>query len=92
MNRNGYIKAGAVVLVLFAIGLVGYFALSAAFPDGLEKVMEENGVEESEQLWSAPLSYGDDWTGALIAGVIGFFLTLIIVLFYSKAMKARKKA
>ncbi len=31
MNRKGYLKAGAVVLVLFAIGLVGYFAFSAAF-------------------------------------------------------------
>jgi hypothetical protein len=92
VNFKGYGKAAAVVLVLFAIGLVGYFAFSAAFPDGLEKVMEDNGIEEAEQVWSAPLNYGEDWAGALVAGLIGFALTFGIVFLYLKGMRSRQKA
>lgn len=92
MTWKGYAKASAVVIVLFAIGLLGYFAFSAAFPDGLEKVMEENGVEEAEQIWSAPLSYGEDWGGALIAGLIGFALTFGLAFLYLRGMRSRQKA
>lgn len=92
MNRNGYLKASAIILVLFSIGLVGYFAFSAAFPDGLERVMEDNGVEEGEPIYSAPLSYGEDYWGALLAGLAGFALTFVLVYLYLKGMKARNKA
>jgi hypothetical protein len=92
MNRTGYLKAGAVILALFAIGLVGYFAFSAAFPDGLERVMHDHGVEEGEPFYSAPLSYGDNYWGALLAGLVGFSLTFGLVYLYLKGMKARNKA
>jgi 4-hydroxybenzoate polyprenyltransferase len=92
LNWKSYGKATAVILVLFAIGLVGYFAFSAAFPDGLEKVMEDNHVEEAEQVWTAPLSYGENWAGALIAGLIGFALTFLLVFLYLKGMRSRQKA
>jgi len=92
MIRKGYLKAASVVLVLFAIGLVGYFAFSAAFPDGLEKVMENNGMEEGEPFYTAPLNYGEDYWGALLAGLVGFALTFGLVYMYLKGMKARNKA
>lgn len=92
MNRTAYLKATAVVLVLFAIGLVGYFAFSAAFPDGLERVMEDNGVEEGEPFYIAPLNYGDDYWGALLAGVVGFAITFGLVYLYLKGMKIKDKA
>jgi hypothetical protein len=92
MNRNGYVKATVVVLVLFAIGLVGYFAFSAAYPDGLERVMGDNGIEENEQVYTAPLSYGEDYGGALIAGLVGFAMTFGLVYLYLKGMRAREKA
>jgi len=92
MNRSGYLRAMAVVLVLFAVGLVGYFAFSAAFPDGLERVMEDNGVQESEPFYTAPLGYGDDYWGALLAGLVGFALTFGLVYLCLKGFKARDKA
>ncbi len=92
MNRSGYLKAAAVVMALFAIGLVGYFAFSAAFPDGLERVMEDNGLEESEPFYTAPLSYGEDYWGALIAGITGFAITFGLMYLYLRGMKARNKA
>ncbi|HRU12148.1 MAG TPA: hypothetical protein P5189_06285 [Methanomassiliicoccales archaeon] len=96
MSRRGYLKAAMGVLLLFAIGLVGYFALSAGSPDGLERVMEDNGVEEGDQLWSAPLDYGGDWGTAFVAGLIGFALTFGAVYLYLKVYlkggSARRKA
>jgi len=92
MNRKSYLKAGAVVMVLFAIGLVGYFAFSAAFPDGLERVMDDNGMEEGEPFYVAPLSYGEDYWGALMAGLVGFAITFGLLYLYLKGMKAREKA
>lgn len=92
MNRAGYLKATAVILALFAIGLVGYFAFSAAFPDGLEKVMEDNGVEESDSFYVAPLSYGEDYWDALLAGLAGFAITFGLVYLYLRGMKARNRA
>ncbi len=92
MNRSGYLKAAAVVLVLFAIGLVGYFAFSAAFPDGLERVMEDNGLAEGDPFYTAPLSYGEDYWGALMAGIVGFSVTFGLVYLYLKGMKTRNKA
>lgn len=92
MNRSSYLKAAALVMVLFAIGLVGYFAFSAAFPDGLERVMEDNGIEEGEPFYTAPLSYGEDYWGALLAGLAGFAITFGLVYLYLKGMKARNKA
>ena len=92
MNRGSYLKATVVVLVLFAIGLVGYFSLSAAFPDGLEKVMEENGLTEGEAVYTAPLSYGEDYLGALMAGLVGFTITFGLVYLYLKGLRTRHKA
>ncbi len=92
MNRSSYLKAAAVVMVLFAIGLVGYFAFSAAFPDGLERVMENNDVDEAEPFYVAPLSYGENYWGALMAGIVGFTITFGLVYLYLKGMKARNKA
>lgn len=92
MNHISYLKASAIVLALFAIGLVGYFAFSAAFPDGLERVMEDNDLAEGEPFYTAPLSYGENYWGALLAGLAGFVLTFGLVYLYLKGMKARNKA
>jgi hypothetical protein len=87
-----YLKATGAILIVFAIGLVAYFALSAAFPDGLERVMEDNGIEEGDPVYTAPLSYGEDYGGALLAGLIGFAVTFGLVFIYLKAMRTRHKA
>ena len=58
MERK-YISAGIAILLLFSVGLVGFFLVSDGLPDGLDKTLEEHGTgEESEPLWTAP------WTTA----------------------------
>jgi len=63
------------ILLVFSIGLVGFYAFSAPYGDGLEVTMEEAGVEEGEPLFTAPLEYGEDYIASLLMGVLGFALT-----------------
>jgi len=78
-RESVYGKAAIGVLVLFAMGLVGYFAFSAGHGDGLEVTMEEAGEEEGEQVYSSPLDYGDDYPSAFLAGIIGFGICAVVV-------------
>jgi hypothetical protein len=91
MIEKRYAKALVGVLVIFAIGLVGFFAFSAMYGDGLEKVMEDNGVSEGEPVYTAPLSYGDDYGGALVAGLVGFAIVFVVIFGYLKLSKARRQ-
>lgn len=79
MDRR-YIVASVGILLLFAVGLIGFFLVSDGVPDGLDKTLEEHGSgEESEPLWTAPLDYGSNYLGSLLMGIVGFFVTLLVV-------------
>ena len=84
-----YLTAIIGTIVLFAIGLVFFFIFSAPYGDGLEKTMEISGVEGHEQIYSAPLDYGENYTTALIMGIIGFFAVLVVTYGLSKAIKLK---
>jgi cobalt/nickel transport protein len=86
-----YLKAFLVIIILFAIGLVGYFAFSAMYGDGLEKTMQDGGISEGTPVYNAPLSYGDGYGGALFAGIIGFALVFGALFLYLKISKARRQ-
>jgi hypothetical protein len=91
MERK-YVKAIVGILIAFSIGLVGFYAFSAMYGDGLEKVMEENGIGEGEPIWTAPLSYGEAYLGSLFMGIVGFFIVLFIFLCLYLVVKKRKKS
>lgn len=86
MERK-YLLATVAILVAFAVGLVGYWALASELGDGLEVTMEEAGWEETEQVWQAPFDYGDDYMGGIIAGIIGFAATFGVVYIYMRSTK-----
>ena len=67
------------ILVLFAIGLVGFYIFSAPYGDGLEKTMEEGEVEEAEPVYTAPLDYGENYLATLSLGIIGFAVVMLFV-------------
>lgn len=92
MMEKKYAKATIAILAVFAVGLVGFFLASAEFPDGLEKIMGDNGVSEGEPLYTAPLGYGSDYFTALIMGIIGFALVLILTFGYLRLVNHRKKS
>jgi|YelNatPaOPRAMG01_1025707.scaffolds.fasta_scaffold22726_1 hypothetical protein len=89
MKIEGQIKVMMIILIIFAIGAVGYWVFSSELPDGLEKTMEEAGVEEQPPVYQAPLSYGDDYASYVLMGLVGFVSVLIISLVVGK-LAARK--
>jgi hypothetical protein len=85
-----YLKAALGIVALFAIGLVLYFAFSAAYGDGLERTMEEAGVGEQPSVYNAPLAYGDDYLTALVTGLVGAGITFGAVYGYLRIVRRRK--
>jgi cobalt/nickel transport protein len=85
-----YTKAAVGIIAIFAVGLVFFFIFSAGFGDGLERTIEEAGLEEQDPVYSAPLDYGDDWLTAFLAGIVGFAVVFVVVIAYLKISNRRK--
>jgi hypothetical protein len=90
MQRK-FLVCGIAILAAFSIGLIGFFAVSEGKPDGLETVLEGQGVQESAPVWTAPLDYGSDFFSALFMGMIGFGLVLTITFGYLKVAAKKKR-
>ena len=85
---NNYIKALIVILVCLAV----LIPFASNDPDGLKRVAENLGVEETEspsqtlmQDYAIPI-VKNDYGSTLFAGVIGVFLVLVAALFLGKAL------
>jgi hypothetical protein len=88
-----YIK----VLSLILISLAVLIPFASSSPDGLEKVAENLGVEETEPVtqgvmpdYTVPI-VEHDYSSTLIAGVIGVFLVLGAGLLLGKAIAKPEK-
>lgn len=80
MMERKYMVACVAILLAFSIGLIGFFLVSDGVPDGLDKTLEEHGTGEgSEPVWTAPLDYGSNYFASLLMGIVGFFITLVLV-------------
>jgi hypothetical protein len=90
MMERKHAKAILALLVVFAVGLVGFYAFSAMYGDGLERTMQDSGVQEGESQYTAPLDYGGNYGGSLLMGIIGFVLVLIIVLSFLLVARSRR--
>ncbi len=92
MDRK-YIVVSIAILLVFSVGLVGFFLVSDGLPDGLDKTLEEHGTGEgTEPVWTAPLDYGSNYLSALVMGIVGFFITLLAVYGIVKLRKSVKDA
>jgi hypothetical protein len=85
-----YLKATAAVLMVFTIGLVGFYMFSSMYGDGLERTLEDQGIAEGEPVYKAPLDYGGDYSSSLIMGLVGFAIVMLVVLAWWFMIKARK--
>lgn len=84
-----YPKAILGVMVVLAVGLVLFFALSSNLADGLERTMEDANVEEGESFYHAPLDYGSGYFSALTAGIVGLILTLLLIVAIGRIVRKR---
>jgi cobalt/nickel transport protein len=91
MIEKRYWMAFLGLMVAFAVGLAGYFAFSSNYGDGLERTMQDNGVSEGEPIYTAPMSYGDSYGGAFLAGAVGFAIVFGALFLYMRMDKARKQ-
>lgn len=82
MIEKQHLVAVVAVVAAFAIGLVAFFMVSDGKPDGLEFIMEENGITEGEPVYTAPLDYGSDYLSSLTMGMLGFAIVLGVMLAY----------
>ena len=85
-------KLVIVILAVFAVGLVFFFLFSAEYGDGLEKTMEEAGVEEGEPAYEAPLDYGGDYLTAFAMGIAGFLAVVGLLLLFGKVLGRKDEA
>ncbi len=85
---KGYVKA----LILMLVGFAVLLPFASTYPDGLETVAETLGVEENEPLWGG---FMPDYTlpavehpymSALLAGLFGTFLVLVLSFALGKAI------
>jgi ABC-type cobalt transport system substrate-binding protein len=80
------------VFVLFAVLVPVYFAVSRGLPDGLDKQLEENHVQEKEPVYNPPFSqlinYGSDIPSYIVNGLIGGMVVLIVGVFLTLILKA----
>lgn len=79
MFNNKNLLVISIIIILFAIGLIGFYIFSAPYGDGLEKTMEEGEVEEEEPVYTAPLDYGDNYLLTFSVGCLGFAVILLCI-------------
>jgi len=79
-NYKKWFIGSLVILAIFI-----YIPTFIAGPDGLERVMENHGVEAPEPIWQGVLpdysipGIEDPWISSLLAGVIGSVIMLVVV-------------
>lgn len=78
--------AALAILLVFALALPLYFLYSSEGEDGLERTMSDAGVDEQEQVLSAPFTYGDEYFAAFFAGLLGFLVVALAALGLMRAL------
>lgn len=86
LSSSKLAMASLAILLVFALTLPLYFLFSSEGEDGLERTMSDAGVEEQEQVLSAPFSYGEEYFAALFAGLLGFLAVALVALGLTRAL------
>jgi hypothetical protein len=85
-------KKHLAVIALIVVFLAVFIPLASSNPDGLERVVENFGVEEYAPFWNGLMSdyaiaaIADPYISTLLAGVFGTFLVLLAAFLLGKAM------
>ena len=81
-----------MILIIFM--LIVPFA--SQLPDGLEKVVDTNGVEERNSIWNGIMqdylieSISNPINSTLVSGIIGVFIVFITTIIMDKKLEIKK--
>lgn len=79
------------VFILFMVLVPVYFAFSNGLPDGLDKQLQENHVQEKKPVYTPPfgqlIDYGSDVPSYIVNGLIGGAVVLSIGVFLALFLK-----
>jgi hypothetical protein len=92
IENKTYFKAITGIIILLCLGLVFFFLFAEPYGDGLEKTMEEADYQEKDSGYIAPLDYGNNYSTALIAGLVGFLIILFSLYFLLKFGRKKNEA
>ena len=80
------------VIMAIVVFLAVFIPFASSSPDGLERVVETFGVEETEPFWNGVMSdyaieaIENPYVSTLLAGVFGTFMVLLAGLLLGKVM------
>lgn len=86
ITSSKLVLASLSILLVFALALPLYFLYSSEGEDGLERTMSDAGIDEQDQVLSAPFSYGEEYFAALFAGLLGFLVVALVALGLMKTL------
>lgn len=94
-RNKGIIIALIGVFILFAVLVPVYWAVSNGYPDGLDRLLEQQNVEEKEPAYSPPLAelqdYGATMPLYVLSGVGGALIVLGVLLLVGKIAKHSRR-
>ncbi len=86
------VKKHLIVIAAIMVFLAVFIPLASSNPDGLERVVENFGVEEHAPFWNGLMSdyaiaaIEDPYVSTLLAGVFGTLIVLLVGLLLGKAI------
>ncbi len=82
-------------MILFAVLVPVYWAGSNGYPDGLDKLLEQQNVREREPVYSPPLAelqdYGATMPLYVLSGIGGAIVVLGVLLLVGKLIKRDRR-
>ncbi len=94
-RSSNTIIALAGILIIFSALVPVYWGVSHSYPDGLDKLLEQQNVHEKESAYSPPFAtfrgYGDTTSLYLLSGVGGAVIVFVILLLIGKIAKRGRR-
>ena len=87
-----HLRALALIVVFLAV----FIPFASSSPDGLERVVENFGVQEHAPFWTGLMSdyaiaaIGNTYLSTLLAGVFGTFMVMLATFLLGKAIASKK--
>jgi hypothetical protein len=87
-------QIGAIFAILVFLAI--FFPFGSSLPDGVEKVVENLGIEEQNTYWNGLMNnylikaVNNPAVSSFISGTIGIFMVLIGALFLGKSLQPKK--